>query len=880
MIIGPYTLDTQRATYPYGELWEASSEGENVLLLLLVPTLEDAASLAEIAVERSAEIGAGVPWTATGVADDGRAWLAAPLDSGSSYADIAKQSGALTPALAASIAHQVAIVLVAAEAAGQYHAGLSDELIRLQKNEEGHYQASVYGFGLSGCLPTYQPMKKDEPFHGAPAFMSPAQAGGKDFGPAADVYALGTLMYQAIRGKAPFASTIKGASFATTLKRQIFEKPLALHLRYGRLEHIRPFETVVLQSLEKKVEKRYADATELLSGLDSLLIGMGGSAVLDVQASTRAPQAPTSTPAPTPAAAEPAEPEADELIRFEPPEELVGVSLESREEAPAAKSMTLMQGSAVAADAEPSAKPKKRRRFHEEETLVLENESPSDTVIDQPAARDERPANAGSSAAKKRRFRPEKETKVDQVALSQTETTASETGKAAFSDDWFVGTGDGISAVQLDDEESFEAPARSGSFWGAAILGAVVVVGGFYISMGGDEGDPEQPQQQPEKPRFEITKATGPARVSLEDRHELRAKVAQASPDAGAASDVVSESVLATADTVSAEASAESAQALAKETRARAQVLLTQGLEQMKSGELVRARKTLEEALKLTPSSAPVSKALAQLDVASLQAEKRLEAEQRAARVAAEAAKANVASAEKAKEASQREATESARKARSEQRAKELAAGAKAKAQVSQRKREAEKERAKAEAEARRLAALKAAKDKVAQEKAANRMALKAAKAKAAKAVASKAAKAKAAKAKAAASAASASKAAASKAAKAKAAKAKAAKAQAKKANVAAAKAAKAAKAKQATSAALKAKASAAKAAQAKASASKSTDTRAASVKRMKLGIGAYKAGRFKLAAAYFKKSLKLDGANRMAKKYLDATNKKISAGK
>ena len=92
--IGPYGADRQLATYPYGELWEATSDDGRVLLLILNADVENAASTAETAVARASEIRSdgAVAWAANGVAEDGRAFLAAPLGDSTSFAHVAKQS--------------------------------------------------------------------------------------------------------------------------------------------------------------------------------------------------------------------------------------------------------------------------------------------------------------------------------------------------------------------------------------------------------------------------------------------------------------------------------------------------------------------------------------------------------------------------------------------------------------------------------------------------------------------------------------------------------------------------------------------------------------------------------------------------------------------
>ena len=47
------------------------------------------------------------------------------------------------------------------------------------------------------------------------------------------------------------------------MKRQVFEKPLALHLRYGSLDHIRAYEAITLTALQKKADQRQATAGTL-----------------------------------------------------------------------------------------------------------------------------------------------------------------------------------------------------------------------------------------------------------------------------------------------------------------------------------------------------------------------------------------------------------------------------------------------------------------------------------------------------------------------------------------------------------------------------------------------------------------------------------------
>jgi serine/threonine protein kinase len=104
---------------------------------------------------------------------------------------------------------------------------------------------------------------------GTPEYMPPEQIQGRlrDLGPATDVYALGASLFRILAGRPPHVAEGRGALLVKVLQ----EEPPPL--RRLRPEVPRDLETIVLRSLDKRPQDRYADAAELADDLDRFLAG-------------------------------------------------------------------------------------------------------------------------------------------------------------------------------------------------------------------------------------------------------------------------------------------------------------------------------------------------------------------------------------------------------------------------------------------------------------------------------------------------------------------------------------------------------------------------------------------------------------------------------
>jgi predicted Ser/Thr protein kinase len=125
----------------------------------------------------------------------------------------------------------------------------------------------IADFGLAKLLGADSGQTRTGAVVGTPSYMAPEQAEGKEVGTAADVYALGAILYECLTGRPPFQSD----SAIQTLQQVCGQDPVPP----ARLNPNVPadLETVCLKCLEKEPANRYASASELADDLRRVLAG-------------------------------------------------------------------------------------------------------------------------------------------------------------------------------------------------------------------------------------------------------------------------------------------------------------------------------------------------------------------------------------------------------------------------------------------------------------------------------------------------------------------------------------------------------------------------------------------------------------------------------
>jgi hypothetical protein len=168
------------------------------------------------------------------------------------------------PAKAAELMQTLARAVQAAHEASVVHRDLKPANVLLTADG----QPKITDFGLA--------KKLDEQSHtqtgavvGTPSYMAPEQAGGKgkQVGVAADIYALGAILYELLTGRPPF----RAPSALDTVLQLLSEEPVPVRRLQPKVP--RDLETVCLKCLEKDPKKRYATAADLAEDLRRFLAG-------------------------------------------------------------------------------------------------------------------------------------------------------------------------------------------------------------------------------------------------------------------------------------------------------------------------------------------------------------------------------------------------------------------------------------------------------------------------------------------------------------------------------------------------------------------------------------------------------------------------------
>ena len=134
---------------------------------------------------------------------DGRPYIVAELLQGEQLGDYLERHGKLSVAAAVAICRPICRALIAAHDKHIIHRDIKPENVFVV-GKGSQLTVKVLDFGISRVGNAAGNLTKTGMVMGTPAYMPPEQARGQRVDHRADIYAVGTILYEAVTGKRPF----------------------------------------------------------------------------------------------------------------------------------------------------------------------------------------------------------------------------------------------------------------------------------------------------------------------------------------------------------------------------------------------------------------------------------------------------------------------------------------------------------------------------------------------------------------------------------------------------------------------------------------------------------------------------------------------------
>ena len=195
--------------------------------------------------------------------DDGTQYIVMEFIEGRTLAEALGAGRRPTPAQAAEIARHICDALAAAHAQGVIHRDIKPANIMVTRDGT----VKVMDFGIARLVSGPETAPQTSAVLGTAAYLSPEQAQGQPVDARTDIYSLGTVLYEMLAGRPPFA----GESPVAIAYKQVNEPPVPP-------SQINPdvppsLDAVVMRALAKNPANRYQTAREFADDLDRVREG-------------------------------------------------------------------------------------------------------------------------------------------------------------------------------------------------------------------------------------------------------------------------------------------------------------------------------------------------------------------------------------------------------------------------------------------------------------------------------------------------------------------------------------------------------------------------------------------------------------------------------
>jgi eukaryotic-like serine/threonine-protein kinase len=203
-----------------------------------------------------------------GTLPGGGAYFVMEYLKGQGLSDVIESAVRLPHRRALHIAKQVAEGLGAAHEAGIVHRDLKPDNIMLIERGHDPDFVKVLDFGIAKVNTAPSTLTRAGSVFGTPQYMSPEQAAGLPVDHRADIYSVGIILYEMLKGEPPFYDD----NVMNILSHQMFRPPPPL--RTSDTSDIpEALEAIVKKCLAKKVDTRYASMRDLIADIVAFELG-------------------------------------------------------------------------------------------------------------------------------------------------------------------------------------------------------------------------------------------------------------------------------------------------------------------------------------------------------------------------------------------------------------------------------------------------------------------------------------------------------------------------------------------------------------------------------------------------------------------------------
>jgi len=190
---------------------------------------------------------------------DGIPYMAMELVDGVTLKDVIRDQAPLDPIKTIDQISQVLDALRYAHRRGLVHRDIKPQNILVSPDGE----LKVTDFGIARAVDDLQ-MTQTGMIVGTAHYLSPEQASGQTITPAADLYAVGVVLFEMLTGRLPF----DGEQPVAIALKHVNEDPPALSIVNPMVPA--DLEAVVMRALAKAPEDRFADAEEFVAALQGV----------------------------------------------------------------------------------------------------------------------------------------------------------------------------------------------------------------------------------------------------------------------------------------------------------------------------------------------------------------------------------------------------------------------------------------------------------------------------------------------------------------------------------------------------------------------------------------------------------------------------------